>query len=328
MARIYRDQDASLDILAGKVIGVIGYGSQGRAQALNLRDSGLEVIVGLRRGRSWDEASREGFKVYSVAEAVRRSDVILVLLPDMVQPEVWRSEIEPNLGKGMVIDFAHGFNIRFGLIRPPRDVDVIMVAPKAPGKKVREEFLRGRGVPALIAVENNYSGRAFEYALAIAKGIGATRAGVIETTFAEETETDLVGEQVVLVGGLMELLRKGFETLVELGYQPEVAYFEVVNEAKLIMDLIYERGLTGMLENVSDTAKFGGLTVGPQVIDEGVKERMRIAAERVRSGEFARTWVNEYREGSQNLRRLMDQIKEHKIEEVGGLVRRIIFSEG
>ncbi len=328
MARIYRDRDASLDPLVGKVIGVIGYGSQGRAQALNLRDSGLNVIVGLRRGRSWDEASKEGFKVYSVTEAVRRSDVILILLPDMVQPEVWRNEIEPNLRSGMVIDFAHGFNIRFGLIKPPRDVDVIMVAPKAPGKKVREEFLRGKGVPALIAVENNYSGRALEYALAIAKGIGATRAGVIETTFAEETETDLIGEQVVLVGGLMELLKKGFETLVELGYQPEVAYFEVVNEAKLIMDLIYEKGLTGMLENVSDTAKFGGLTVGPQVIDESVKEKMRIAAERVRSGEFARTWVNEYAGGSQNLRRLMDYIKGHKIEEVGGLVRRIIFSEG
>ncbi len=328
MAKIYRDQDASLDPLAGKVIGVIGYGSQGRAQALNLRDSGLDVIIGLRRGRSWEEASREGFRVYSVAEAVKRSDVILVLLPDMVQPEVWRREIEPNLRRGVVVDFAHGFNIRFGLIRPPRDVDVIMVAPKAPGKKVREEYLRGRGVPALIAVENNYSGNALKYALAIAKGIGATRAGVIETTFAEETETDLVGEQVVLVGGLIELLKKGFEVLVEMGYQPEVAYFEVVNEAKLIMDLIYERGLTGMLENVSDTAKFGGLTVGPQVIDDRVKENMRRAVERVRSGEFARIWVEEYAKGSPNLKRLMEEIKRHGVEEVGSLVRRIAFSEG
>ena len=327
MTKIYRDQDASLDPLVGKVIGVIGYGSQGRAQALNLRDSGLNVIIGLRKGKSWEEASKEGFKVYSVAEAVKRSDVILVLLPDMVQPEVWRNEIEPNLRRGMVVDFAHGFNIRFGLIRPPRDVDVIMVAPKSPGRKVREEFLRGRGVPALIAVENNYSGKALEYALAIAKGIGATRAGVIETTFAEETETDLIGEQTVLVGGLIELLKKGFEVLVEMGYQPEVAYFEVVNEAKLIMDLIYEKGLTGMLENVSDTAKFGGLTVGPQVIDERVKENMRKAAERVRSGEFARTWVEEYANGSQNLRRLMRDIEKHKIEETGRLVRRIIFSE-
>ncbi|HWQ16934.1 MAG TPA: ketol-acid reductoisomerase [Sulfolobales archaeon] len=327
MTKIYRDQDASLDPLVGKVIGVIGYGSQGRAQALNLRDSGLNVIIGLRKGKSWEEASKEGFKVYSVAEAVKRSDVILVLLPDMVQPEVWRNEIEPNLRRGMVVDFAHGFNIRFGLIRPPRDVDVIMVAPKSPGRKVREEFLRGRGVPALIAVENNYSGKALEYALAIAKGIGATRAGVIETTFAEETETDLIGEQTVLVGGLIELLKKGFEVLVEMGYQPEVAYFEVVNEAKLIMDLIYEKGLTGMLENVSDTAKFGGLTVGPQVIDERVKENMRKAAERVRSGEFARTWVEEYANGFQNLRRLMRDIEKHKIEETGRLVRRIIFSE-
>ncbi|MEM0439301.1 MAG: ketol-acid reductoisomerase, partial [Sulfolobales archaeon] len=300
----------------------------GRAQALNLRDSGLDVIIGLRKGRSWEEASKEGFKVYSIAEAVRRSDVILVLLPDMVQPEVWRKEIEPNLRRGMVVDFAHGFNIRFGLIKPPSDVDVIMVAPKSPGRKVREEFLRGRGVPALIAVENNYSGKALEYALAIAKGIGATRAGVIETTFAEETETDLIGEQTVLVGGLMELLKKGFEVLVEMGYKPEVAYFEVVNEAKLIMDLIYEKGLTGMLENVSDTAKFGGLTVGPQVIDERVKENMRKAAERVRNGEFARTWVEEYASGSQNLRRLMSDIEKHKIEETGRLVRRIIFGEG
>jgi len=327
MARIYRDQDASLDPLVGKTIAVIGYGSQGRAQALNLRDSGLDVIIGLRRGRSWEEAEREGFRVYSVADAVKRSDVILVLIPDMIQPEVWRSEIEPNLRRGMVVDFAHGFNIRFGLIRPPQYIDVIMVAPKAPGRKVREEFLRGRGVPALVAVENNYSGKALEYALAIAKGIGATRAGVIETTFAEETETDLIGEQTVLVGGLLELLKKGYETLVELGYQPEVAYFEVINEAKLIMDLIYERGFTGMLESVSDTAKFGGLTVGPSVIDERVKENMKKAAEKVRSGEFARKWVEEYSRGAQNLKRLLEAIKSHRAEVVGDMVRRIVFSE-
>jgi ketol-acid reductoisomerase len=327
MARIYRDQDASLDPLVGKTIAVIGYGSQGRAQALNLRDSGLDVIIGLRRGRSWEEAEREGFRVYSVADAVKRSDVILVLIPDMIQPEVWRSEIEPNLRRGMVVDFAHGFNIRFGLIRPPQYIDVIMVAPKAPGRKVREEFLRGRGVPALVAVENNYSGKALEYALAIAKGIGATRAGVIETTFAEETETDLIGEQTVLVGGLLELLKKGYETLVELGYQPEVAYFEVINEAKLIMDLIYERGFTGMLESVSDTAKFGGLTVGPSVIDERVKENMKKAAEKVRSGEFARKWVEEYSRGAQNLKRLLEEIKSHRAEVVGDMVRRIVFSE-
>jgi len=302
-------------------------GARGRAQALNLRDSGLDVIIGLRRGRSWEEAEREGFRVYGVADAVKRSDVILVLIPDMIQPEVWRSEIEPNLRRGMVVDFAHGFNIRFGLIRPPQYIDVIMVAPKAPGRKVREEFLRGRGVPALVAVENNYSGKALEYALAIAKGIGATRAGVIETTFAEETETDLIGEQTVLVGGLLELLKKGYETLVELGYQPEVAYFEVINEAKLIMDLIYERGFTGMLESVSDTAKFGGLTVGPSVIDERVKENMKKAAEKVRSGEFARKWVEEYSRGAQNLKRLLEAIKSHRAEVVGDMVRRIVFSE-
>jgi len=328
MARIYRDQDASLDPLAGKVIAVIGYGSQGRAQALNLRDSGLDVIIGVRRGKSWEEASREGFRVYTVDEAVKRADVVMVLIPDMAQPEVWRSEIEPNLRRGMVVDFAHGFNIRFGLIRPPSYVDVIMVAPKSPGRKVREEYLRGRGVPALVAVENNYSGRALEYALAIAKGIGATRAGVIETSFAEETETDLIGEQTVLVGGLLELLKKGFETLVELGYQPELAYFEVINEAKLIMDLIYEKGFTGMLENVSDTAKFGGLTVGPTVIDDRVKENMKKAAERVKSGEFARLWVEEYRKGAENLRRLMEEVRRHRAEVVGDMIRRLSSAEG
>lgn len=323
MARIYTDRDASLDPLAGKTVAVIGYGSQGRAQALNLRDSGVEVIIGLRRGRSWEEAERDGFRVFPVAEAVARADVILYLIPDMAQPEVWRSEVEPNLRRGMVVDFAHGFNIHFGLIRPPRSVDVVMVAPKSPGRRLREEFLRGRGVPALVAVHNNYSGRALENALAIAKGIGCTRAGVIETTFAEETETDLIGEQTVLVGGLIELLKKGFENLVEMGYQPEVAYFEVINEAKLIMDLIYERGLSGMLENVSDTAKFGGLTVGPQVIDERVRENMRRAAERVRSGEFARIWVEEHRTGAPNLSRLMQQIRSHPAEAVGERLRRM-----
>jgi len=279
MARVYTDSDASLEPLKNKTIAVIGYGIQGRAQAMNLRDSGLRVIVGLRKGgKSWDLAVAERFEVYEVEEAVKRADVVLVLIPDMEQPKVWERQIGPFLKEGAVVDFAHGFNIHYGLIKPPRHVDVVMVAPKAPGKAVREEFLAGRGVPALVAVHQDYSGSALKYALALAKGIGATRAGVIETTFAEETETDLIGEQIVLVGGLMELIKRGFEVLVEMGYQPEVAYFEVLNEAKLIMDLIWQRGIYGMLNGVSDTAKYGGLTVGPKVIDEDVKDKMRQAA--------------------------------------------------
>ncbi|MEZ0319218.1 MAG: ketol-acid reductoisomerase [Pyrobaculum sp.] len=326
MAKIYTDNDASLDVIKDKVIAVIGYGIQGRAQALNLRDSGLNVIVGLRRGgKSWDLAKSEGFEVYEVPDAVRRADVVLVLIPDMEQPKVWREQISPYLKRGAVVDFAHGFNIHYKLITPPEYVDVVMVAPKAPGRAVREEFLAGRGVPALAAVYQNYSGKALQYALAIAKGIGATRAGVIETTFAEETETDLIGEQVVLVGGLMELIKKGFETLVELGYQPEVAYFEVLNEAKLIMDLIWQRGISGMLEGVSDTAKYGGLTVGPKVIDEYVKSKMRLAAERVRNGEFAREWIEEYNRGAPRLKTLMEEMRKHQIEKVGTEMRRLIF---
>lgn len=328
MAKIYRDSDASLESLKGKTIAVIGYGIQGRAQALNLRDSGLNVILGLRRGgKSWDQAVAEGFRVFEIGQAVAKADVVMVLIPDMEQPKVWKEQIEPNLRPGAVVDFAHGFNIHFGLIKPPPNVDVVMVAPKGPGRAVREEYLSGRGVPALVAVYQNYSGRAMEYALAIAKGIGATRAGVIETTFAEETETDLIGEQTVLVGGLMELIKKGFETLVELGYQPEVAYFEVLNEAKLIMDLIWQRGIYGMLNGVSDTAKYGGLTVGPKIIDESVKQRMREAAARVRSGEFAKEWVAEYNRGAPTLRKLMEESRNHQIEKVGIEMRKLLFGQ-
>ncbi|ACB40465.1 ketol-acid reductoisomerase [Pyrobaculum neutrophilum] len=326
MAKIYTDKDASLEPLRGKTIAVIGYGIQGRAQALNLRDSGLKVIVGLRKGgNSWNVAASEGFEVYEVGEAVSRADVVMVLIPDMEQPKVWQSQIAPHLREGAVVDFAHGFNIHYGLIKPPKNVDVVMVAPKAPGRAVREEFLAGRGVPALVAVHQNYSGSALKYALAIAKGIGATRAGVIETTFAEETETDLIGEQTVLVGGLMELIKRGFEVLVEMGYQPEVAYFEVLNEAKLIMDLIWQRGIYGMLNGVSDTAKYGGLTVGPKIIDEEVKSKMKAAALRVKSGEFAKEWVEEYARGSPNLKRLMESVKEHPIEKVGAEMRKLLF---
>jgi len=326
MARVYTDNDASLEPLKNKTIAVIGYGIQGRAQAMNLRDSGLRVVVGLRKGgKSWDLAVAERFEVYEVEEAVKRADVVLVLIPDMEQPKVWERQIGPFLKEGAVVDFAHGFNIHYGLIKPPRHVDVVMVAPKAPGKAVREEFLAGRGVPALVAVHQDYSGSALKYALALAKGIGATRAGVIETTFAEETETDLIGEQTVLVGGLMELIKRGFEVLVEMGYQPEVAYFEVLNEAKLIMDLIWQRGIYGMLNGVSDTAKYGGLTVGPKVIDEDVKDKMRQAALRVKSGEFAKEWVEEYSKGAPTLKRLMEAVKNHPIEQVGTQMRKLLF---
>lgn len=325
MAKIYTDRDASLEPLRGKTVAVLGYGIQGRAQALNLRDSGLKVVVGVRRGKSWDQAEAEGFEVRQVGEAVGEADVVLMLLPDMEQPKVWREQVEPNLRPGAVVDFAHGFNIHFGLIKPPANVDVVMVAPKGPGRLVREEFLAGRGVPALVAVHQNHSGRALEYALAIAKGIGATRAGVIETTFKEETETDLIGEQNVLVGGLLELLRKGFEVMVELGYQPEVAYFEAINEAKLIMDLIWQRGLYGMLTGVSETARYGGLTVGPKVIDDSVKQRMKEAAARVRDGSFAREWVEEYSRGAPNLKRMLEEIKGHPAERVGEDIRRLMF---
>lgn len=323
MAKVYTDKDASLEILKDKLIGVIGYGSQGRAQALNLRDSGLNVIIGLRKGKSWDEASKDGFSVYTVDETVKKSDILLILVPDMVQPAIWDVQIKPYLRPGMVVDFAHGFNIRFGLIKPPHFVDVIMVAPKGPGKLVRDEFTKGRGVPSLIAVYQDYSNMAKQFALAIAKGIGATRMGVIETTFAEETETDLIGEQTVLVGGLIELLKKGFEVLVELGYQPEIAYFEAINEAKLIMDLIWEKGFTGMLMNVSETARFGGLTVGPQVIDDHVKENMKKAAEKVRNNEFAQLWIKEYKEGMPTLNNLIKEIEKHPAEIVGKNLRAL-----
>jgi ketol-acid reductoisomerase len=324
MAKIYKDRDTDLSIITGKTIAVLGYGIQGRAWALNMRDSGLKVIVGVRPGKSFDLAKQEGFEVYSVTDAVRRADVIAVLLPDMVQPSVWREEIEPNLKPGATVIFAHGFNIRFGLIKPPANVDVVLIAPKAPGRAVRDEFVKGWGVPALVAVHQDYTGNALKTALAVAKANGFTRVGVIETTFAEETETDLIGEQTVLVGGLMELIRKGFETMVELGYQPEVAYFEVLNEAKLIMDLIWEKGLTGMLLGVSETARYGGLTVGPQVINDDVKKRMKEAAERVRSGEFAKEWVEEYSRGAPRLKELLSSIEKHQIEIVGSELRRMM----
>lgn len=324
MVKVYYDQDVDMGVLRDKTIAVIGYGSQGHAQAQNMRDSGLDVIIGVRPGGpSWNKAKQDGFEVFSIEEASKRADIIHILIPDMAQPEVYEKSIAPNLSEGKALGFAHGFNIHFKTIVPPPYVDVIMVAPKAPGVKVRESYVAGFGTPALVAVYQDYTGEALAKALAMAKAIGATRAGVIETTFKDETESDLIGEQTVLVGGLIELIKAGFEILVEAGYPPELAYFEACNEAKLIMDLIYERGFTGMLQAVSDTAKYGGLTVGPRVIDEHVKENMRKAVERVKNGEFAKEWIEEYRSGAKTLKRLMEEISNHEIERVGRIIRRM-----
>lgn len=323
MVKVYFDKDAALEPLKDKTIAVIGYGSQGNAQANNMRDSGLNVIMGLRPGgRSWRRAEEDGFKVFSVSEAAKKADVISILIPDMVQPEVYKESIEPYLTEGKTLDFAHGFNIRFKQIVPPKNVDVIMVAPKGPGPRVRETFSEGFGVPALIAIYQDWSGKAKESALAVAKALGSTRAGVLETTFKDETESDLIGEQTVLVGGLIELIRNGFEVLVENGYPQELAYFEACNEAKLIMDLIYQKGIIGMLRAVSDTAKYGGLTVGSKVIDEHVKENMRKAVKEVQSGKFAEEWIGEHKSGEKNLKALMEEIEEHPLEKVGKFIRK------
>jgi ketol-acid reductoisomerase (EC 1.1.1.86) len=320
-AKIYYDADASLEPLRGKTIAVIGYGSQGRAQALNLRDSGLRVVVGLRsEGRSYEVARADGFEPVPMEVAAERGDVILMLVPDVPMAEVYSRYVEPHLKPGKTLVFAHGYNVHFGRIRPPKDVNVVLVAPKSPGPLLRQKFLEGKGVPALLAVHNDATGEAKSVALAIAKGLGCTRAGVIETTFAEETETDLLGEQAVLVGGVMELIKKGFEVLVENGYQPELAYFEVCNELKLIVDLIYSGGLMGMLRAVSDTAKYGGLTVGPRIVDEHVKENMRRALRAIRSGEFERSWTGNPR-AYEELERLMRELEQHPLEKVGGELR-------
>lgn len=324
MAKVYYDADVSLEPLKGKTVAVIGYGSQGQAQAKNMKDSKINVILGLRpRGSSWKAATNDGFDVYSVPEAVQKADIVHMLIPDLEQPTVYKSQVAPYMTKGKTLCFSHGFNVHFKQIVPPPHVDVIMVAPKSPGPRLRETYLDGFGVPALVAVYQNPSGKAMEKALAIAKSIGCTRAGVLETTFKEETETDLVGEQAVLVGGLIELIKKGFEVLVEAGYQPELAYFEVCNEAKLIMDLIYQKGFVGMLRAVSDTAKYGGLTVGPKVIDDHVKANMKKTVGTVQSGEFAKEWVGKSDKAKEVLESLIKEVEDHQIEKVGKFIRKM-----
>jgi ketol-acid reductoisomerase len=323
MKKVYYDKDVSLEPLKNKTVAIIGYGSQGRNQAQNMRDSGINVIIGARpSGSSWKKAADDNFEVYSIKKATKKANVVHMLIPDLEQPEVFRTQVMPNLTKGKTLGFSHGLNIHFKKIIPPANVDVVMVAPKSPGLRLRETYVEGFGVPSLVAVYQNYTGKALETALAMAKGIGSTRAGVLETTFKEETETDLVGEQTVLVGGLIALIKNGFEVLVEAGYQPELAYFEACNEAKLIMDLIYNSGFTGMLKAVSDTAKYGGLTVGPKVIDKHVKENMRKALKSVQNGEFANQWLDDGDEAQENLLNLMREIEEHQIEKVGKFIRK------
>jgi ketol-acid reductoisomerase len=323
MTKVYYDVDVSLEPLRDKTVAIIGYGSQGQAQTQNMRDSAVNVILGLRpNGASWKSAVKEGFEVYPISEAAKKADIVHMLIPDLEQPTVFRNQVTPHMAEGKVLGFSHGFNIHFKQIIPPPYVDVIMVAPKSPGRRLRETYLEGFGVPALIAVYQNPSGQAMKIALAMAKSIGCTRAGVLETTFKEETESDLIGEQTVLVGGLMELLKNGFQVLVEAGYQPEVAYFEACNEAKLIMDLIYQKGLVGMLKGVSDTAKYGGITVGPKVIDSHVKENMRKVVKSVQSGEFARDWLGKSDRAKEVLDTWIKEIDGYQIEKVGKLIRK------
>ncbi len=324
-ATVYYEKDADPGIISGRKVAIIGYGSQGHAHALNLRDSGVDVRVALREGSSSRaKAEAAGLRVASIADAAREADLIMLLAPDTEQQAIYESEIAPNLRAGDAVFFAHGFNVRFGLIKAPEGVDVAMVAPKGPGHLVRRTYEGGGGVPALIAVEQDATGKARDLALSYAYAIGATRAGVLETTFTEETETDLFGEQVVLCGGLTSLIQAGFETLVEAGYQPESAYFECLHEVKLIVDLMYEHGIAGMRYSISDTAEYGDLTRGPRVINAGVREEMKKILGEIRSGQFADEWVAENRSGRQRFEELRAAGRDHPIEQVGEQLRAMM----
>lgn len=319
---MYYDGDADLGVLEGKTVAVIGYGSQGHAHALNLRDSGVDVVVGLRPGSESEAKARgEGLTVLPPAEAAARGDLVMMLVPDELQADIYRDEIAPGLVGGNALLFAHGFSIHFGQVRAPAGVDVMMVAPKGPGHLVRRTYAEGQGTPGLIAVSQDATGTAKQRALAYAKGIGCTRAGVIETTFAEETETDLFGEQVVLCGGVSELIRAGFDTLVEAGYQPELAYFECLHELKLIVDLIYEKGISGMRYSISNTAEFGDLTRGPRIVTDETRAEMRQILKEIQTGQFAREWLLENRVGRPVFNATARRQAEHPIEEVGKRLR-------
>jgi ketol-acid reductoisomerase len=324
-AKIYTDKDASLEPLQNKTCAIIGFGSQGHAHALNLKDSGISVVIGLYPGsKSHAVAEAKGFEVLDTAEAVKRGDVIFVAVPDVKIADIYERDIAPNLAKGKTLLFSHGFAIHFKTIVPPADVDVIMVAPKGPGHIVRRQFTEGKGVPSLIAIYQNPSRKAKKTALAWAKGIGGTRGGVFETTFKEETETDLFGEQAVLCGGATALIMAGYETLVEAGYQPEMAYFECLHELKLIVDLINEAGISGMRFSISDTAKYGDVSVGPRIINNSVRKEMKKVLKQIQTGKFAKEWISEYQSGGKKYHALLKQGEQHPIEKVGTRLRSMM----
>ena len=325
MPKMYHENAADISLIRGMKVGIVGYGSQGHAHALNLKDSGVDVRVGLpASSESRAKAKASGLTVGTVAEVAAWADVIMILVPDTVQPEVYKKEVAPHLSAGKTLMFAHGFNIRFGTIKPPANVDVTMIAPKAPGHRVREVFVEGGGTPALLAIHQDASGNAKQLALSYGKGIGATRAGIIETTFAEETETDLFGEQTVLCGGVSELVKAGFETLVDAGYQPEIAYFECLHELKLIVDLIYRGGLNYMRYSVSDTAEYGDYTAGPRIINEQTRETMRQILREVQDGTFARKWIKENETGREWFDATREKEQQQKIEKVGEELRAMM----
>lgn len=323
MAKMYYNGDANQSYLNGKTVAVIGYGSQGHAHAQNMRESGVHVVIGLRQGKSWDKAVEDGFEVYSVGEATAKSDVVMILLPDELQPKVYKEEIEPNL-TNQALMFAHGFNIHFHQIVAPKSSDVLLVAPKGPGHLVRRTYQEGAGVPALFAIHQDVTGEARELALAYAYAIGALRAGGLETTFKEETETDLFGEQAVLCGGLSSLVKAGFETLTEAGYQPELAYFECLHELKLIVDLMYEGGLEGMRYSISDTAQWGDFVSGPRVVNAAVKEEMKAVLKDIQEGKFAKGWILENQANRPVFNAINENEKEHPIEKVGRELRAMM----
>ena len=322
--QVYYDKDADLSLIKGKTVAIIGYGSQGHAHAANLKDSGVNVVVGLRQGGSWKKAEAAGFEVLSVADATKKADVVMILLPDENQPVVYKNEIEPNLKQGAVLAFAHGFNVHYNQIVPRADLDVIMVAPKGPGHTVRSEFLKGGGVPSLIAVYQDKSGKARDIALSYAAANGGTKGGVIETNFREETETDLFGEQAVLCGGVVELIKTGFETLTEAGYAPEMAYFECLHEMKLIVDLMFEGGISNMNYSISDTAEFGGYLSGPRLIDAGAKQRMRDILSDIQDGTFTKRLLANIEGGNKELEELRAKSANHPIEKVGDKLRDLM----
>ena len=322
--QVYYDKDADLSLIKGKTVAIIGYGSQGHAHAANLKDSGVNVVIGLRQGGSWKKAEAAGHDVRTVAEATKAADVVMILLPDENQPVVYKNEIEPNLKEGAVLAFAHGFNVHYNQIVPRADLDVIMVAPKGPGHTVRSEFLKGGGVPSLIAVYQDKSGKARDIALSYAAANGGTKGGVIETNFREETETDLFGEQAVLCGGVVELIKTGFETLTEAGYAPEMAYFECLHEMKLIVDLMFEGGISNMNYSISDTAEFGGYLSGPRLIDESAKQRMRDILSDIQDGTFTKRLLANIEGGNKELEELRAKNANHPIEKVGDKLRDLM----